>query len=137
MFSKLLQRCVNVPAFISGKNVSLPAFISVCFSQPISLCRFQRPFFLSPDLHSSSFYPSQPYSLILEAVRAEQTACSENKTQCSVSETEHFTSGPSFLFLLLTKWPTRLLVLFVGVSFTAGAIIFILLSSALLCSPEC
>lgn len=72
------------------RNVLVTAFpsISLCPSPYFFLCQFRKPFFLSPDLHSSRFYPFLSLFLILQAVKAEQMSCSENKTERAVSETE-------------------------------------------------
>lgn len=109
------------------------------------LCQFHKPFFLSPHLHSFPFYPSLPLSLILAAVKAEQTACSQNKTECGVSESEpqHFHLSSLFhppVTLFLIKRPTCFSVLFGRVS-NAGTLTFILLSflfplQKILCSTK-
>ncbi len=133
--------------FIRCENVLLFAFLCLFPSLCFFLCQFQKPFFLSPDLHSSPSYPFLSLSLILQAVKAVQTACSENKNERTVSETEpqhftfclpHFLSSP-FLFLSLIKWPTCLSGSYLEGCLTAGVFIFIhlsSLSSPLLCSVE-
>lgn len=95
--------------FIWWENVLVHAFLVLSLPLFFFLCQFRKPFFLSPHLHSSPFYPFLSLSLIPEAFKAEQTACSENKTEQTVSETEaqYFTSCLShflsFPFPLLTQ----------------------------------
>ena len=123
-FSILLVCFVNVPAdfffFHQIRNVLVPAFPSISlFPSPyFFLCQLRKPFFLSPDLHSSLLYPFLSLFLILQAVKAEQTSCSENKTERAVSETEprhcspclsHFLSFSLSVSLFLIKWSTCLL----------------------------
>lgn len=67
LFNMLLLSCVNVPALAEEK--CLTPYISF-LSHHFAHCQFQRPFILSPDLHSSSFYLLLPPALILWAVKA-------------------------------------------------------------------
>lgn len=145
LFSMLLLCFVNGPVFFIGcRNVLVPAFLSLFSSHYFFLCQFQKPFFLSPDLHSFPLYIFLSLCLILQSVKAEQTACSEKETahcQWDWASTFHllfliFSFGfPFFPLLSLIKWHTCLLGSFWrGVS-QQGTFIFLLLSSPLLTSP--